>query len=65
MPVQPSAAPALHNIDNIKDKDIRIGDTVIIEKAGDIIPAVVGVVKEKRPANSAPFENAESMSDLR
>lgn len=46
----------LHNIDNIKDKDIRIGDTVIIEKAGDIIPAVVGVVKEKRPANSAPFE---------
>lgn len=46
----------LHNIDNIKDKDIRIGDTVIIEKAGDIIPAVVGVVKEKRHANSAPFE---------
>ena len=46
----------LHTIDNIKDKDIRIGDTVIIEKAGDIIPAVVGVVKEKRPANSAPFE---------
>lgn len=46
----------LHNIDNIKDKDIRIGDTVIIEKAGDIIPAVVGVVKEKRPAYSAPFE---------
>ena len=46
----------LHNIDNIKDKDIRIGDTVIIEKAGDIIPAVVGVVKEKRPANSTPFE---------
>ena len=49
----------LHNIDNIKDKDIRIGDTVIIEKAGDIIPAVVGVVKEKRPANSAPFEMPE------
>ncbi|MBS6832945.1 MAG: NAD-dependent DNA ligase LigA [Clostridiales bacterium] len=48
----------LHNIDNIKDKDIRIGDTVIIEKAGDIIPAVVGVVKEKRPANSAPYGDA-------
>lgn len=46
----------LHNIDNIKDKDIRIGDTVIIEKAGDIIPAVVGVVKERRSNSSKPFE---------
>lgn len=45
----------LHNIDNIKDKDIRIGDTVIIEKAGDIIPAVVGVVKEDRNGTEKEF----------
>ena len=38
----------LHNIDNIKEKDIRIKDKVIIEKAGEIIPQVVSVVKEKR-----------------
>jgi DNA ligase (NAD+) len=39
----------LHNIDEIHRKDIRIGDTVIIEKAGEIIPQVVSVVLEKRP----------------
>lgn len=38
----------LHNEDYIKEKDIRIGDTVIVQKAGDIIPAVIEVVKEKR-----------------
>ncbi len=46
----------LHNIDNIKAKDIRIGDTVIIEKAGDIIPAVVEVVTEKRNGTETPYE---------
>lgn len=38
----------LHNIDIIREKDIRIGDTVIVQKAGDIIPEVVGSVKEER-----------------
>ncbi len=38
----------LHNIDIIKERDIRIGDTVIVQKAGDIIPEVVGSIKEKR-----------------
>lgn len=46
----------LHNIDYIHEKDIRIGDTVIIEKAGDIIPAVVEVVKDKRPSGAERFE---------
>ena len=46
----------LHNMDYIKDKDIRIGDTVLIEKAGDIIPAVIGVVKEKRTGSERIFE---------
>lgn len=45
----------LHNEDEIHRKDIRIGDTVIIEKAGEVIPAVVGFIKEKRPHGSKPF----------
>jgi DNA ligase (NAD+) len=46
----------LHNEEEIKRKDIRIGDTVIIEKAGEVIPAVVSVVAEKRPKNAKPFD---------
>ena len=48
----------LHNEDEIRRKDIRIGDTVIIEKAGEVIPAVVGVVAEKRPPQTKPFDFA-------
>jgi len=47
---------SLHNEDLIRDKDIRLGDTVIIRKAGDIIPQVVGVLIEQRPEDSVPFE---------
>ncbi len=46
----------LHNANYIQQKDIRVGDTVVIEKAGEIIPAVIRVVLEKRPANSTQYE---------
>lgn len=44
----------LHNMDEITRKDIRVGDRVIIEKAGEIIPQVVSVIMESRPANAQP-----------
>ena len=46
----------LHNQDEIIRKDIRIGDTVLIERAGDVIPKVVKVIKEKRPNWTKPFQ---------
>lgn len=47
---------SLHNVDLIKERDVRIGDTVIIHKAGDIIPEVLRVVLEERPEDSEPYE---------
>ena len=46
----------LHNEEEIGRKDIRIGDTVIIEKRGDVIPGVISVVKNLRPAGAEPFD---------
>lgn len=46
----------LHNRDFIAEKDIMIGDTVIVQKAGDIIPEIVGVVREARPQDARRFE---------
>jgi len=45
----------LHNEDEVRRKDVRIGDTVIIRRAGDVIPEIVQVVKDKRPANAIEF----------
>lgn len=45
----------LHNIDEIRRKDIRVGDTVVVHKAGDIIPEIVRVIHERRPAHSVEF----------
>ncbi|WP_338926854.1 NAD-dependent DNA ligase LigA [Mycetohabitans endofungorum] len=45
----------LHNEDEVRRKDILIGDTVIVRRAGDVIPEVVGAIKERRPADARPF----------
>ncbi len=46
----------LHNQDEIDRKDVRVGDTVIVRRAGDVIPEVVGVILEKRKPDSEPFD---------
>ncbi len=45
----------LHNEDNIKNLDIRVGDTVILQRAGDVIPDIISVVKSKRPTDSVEY----------
>ncbi len=46
----------LHNRDFIRELDVRVGDTVLVRKAGEIIPEIIGVQKEKRPPEAVPFE---------
>ncbi|MDA1000067.1 MAG: NAD-dependent DNA ligase LigA [bacterium] len=50
----------LHNEEELAKKDVRIGDTVVVQRAGDVIPEVVSVILEKRPAGAKPFELPKS-----
>ena len=52
----------LHNQEEIERKDVRIGDTVIVERAGEIIPSVVSVVVAKRPANTPAYHLPEALN---
>ena len=52
---------SLHNADEIARKDVRVGDTVVVYKAGDIIPQVESVVKELRPKNTMQFSYEEAL----
>lgn len=50
------ARATLHNIDEVRRKNVRVGDTIIVHKAGDVIPEVVGPVLELRPADAQEFQ---------
>lgn len=54
----------LHNEDEIRRKDIRPGDTVLVQKAGEIIPQVLGIIESKRPADSQPFDFGAHLESL-
>lgn len=54
------SAATLHNIDYIRERDIRVGDTILVQKAGDIIPEVVSVEMSARPENTVPYQMPEA-----
>ena len=54
------ARATLHNLDEIRRKDVRVGDTIIVHKAGDVIPEVVSPVLDKRPADAVEWDMPET-----
>lgn len=54
------ARATLHNLDEIRRKDVRVGDTITVHKAGDVIPEVVGPVLDKRPADAVEWDMPEA-----
>ena len=54
------ARATLHNLDEIRRKDVRVGDTIIVHKAGDVIPEVVGPVLDKRPDDAVEWDMPEA-----
>lgn len=59
------ANATLHNVDEISRKDVRIGDVVIVRRAGDVIPEVVGPVLSQRPEGTVPFAMPDACPDCR
>jgi len=55
----------LHNEDEVAKKDVRVGDTVLVQRAGDVIPEVVKVIIEARPPDAQPFKMAHGLPGVR